>query len=133
MTMLRLVGQMSPADPLPNAGTLLSRLQKALSHYLVLEVRRDNLLVDALNQLWRRERRELMRPLKVRMGMDEGEEGVDHGGVQQEFFRMAMGEAFSPEYGTLTLTALRTHRLTPTRSIHNGPPDKNLLVSARFA
>ena len=98
--MLRLVTQMAFVDPLPDAGGLLPRLQKAVSHYLVLEVRRDNLLVDALNQLWRRERRELMRPLKVRMGMDEGEEGVDHGGVQQEFFRMAMSEAFSPEYGT---------------------------------
>ncbi|KAH0566145.1 hypothetical protein GP486_000448 [Trichoglossum hirsutum] len=100
MTMLRLVTQMAFVDPLPDAGGLLPRLQKAVSHYLVLEVRRDNLLVDALNQLWRKERRELMRPLKVRMGMDEGEEGVDHGGVQQEFFRIAMIEAFSSEYGT---------------------------------
>ncbi|KAH0538890.1 hypothetical protein FGG08_004546 [Glutinoglossum americanum] len=102
MTMLRLVTQMAFVDPLPDAGGLLPRLQKAVGHYLVLEVRRDNLLVDALNQLWRRERRELMRPLKVRMGMDEGEEGVDHGGVQQEFIRMAMSEAFSPEYGLFT-------------------------------
>ena len=40
-----------------------------------------------------------MRPLKVRMGMDEGEEGVDHGGVQQEFFRIAFGQALNPDYG----------------------------------
>ncbi|KAI9769154.1 MAG: hypothetical protein M1840_004505 [Geoglossum simile] len=108
MTMLRLVTQMASADPLPGAGGLLPRLQKAVSHYLVLEVRRDNLLTDALNQLWRREKRELMRPLKVRMGMDEGEEGVDHGGVQQEFFRIAMTEALAPEHGLFT-TDPQTH------------------------
>ena len=78
---------------------LLERLNVALTNYLVLEIRRDDVLTCALNQLWRRERRELMRPLKVRMGMEEGEEGVDHGGVQQEFFRMAIGEALNPEYG----------------------------------
>ncbi|KAL8940571.1 MAG: hypothetical protein Q9211_002219 [Gyalolechia sp. 1 TL-2023] len=33
------------------------------------------------------------------MGMDEGEEGVDHGGVQQEFFRIAISEVMNPDYG----------------------------------
>jgi Amino-terminal Zinc-binding domain of ubiquitin ligase E3A len=116
MTMLRLVTQMAFVDPLPGAGGLLPRLQKAVSHYLVLEVRRDNLLTDALDQLWRREKRELMRPLKVRMGMDEGEEGVDHGGVQQEFFRIAMTEALAPEYGILFPYFFNhVHLLTETR------------------
>ncbi|KAI4131803.1 MAG: hypothetical protein LQ347_002813 [Umbilicaria vellea] len=81
---------------------LLERLIVALTNYLVLDIRRDDVLTCALNQLWRRERRELMRPLKVRMGMEEGEEGVDHGGVQQEFFRMAIGEALNPDYDTRT-------------------------------
>lgn len=79
---------------------LFERLNVALTNYLVLDIRRDDVLTCALDQLWRRERRELMRPLKVRMGMEEGEEGVDHGGVQQEFFRMAIGEALNPDYGT---------------------------------
>ena len=70
-----------------------------MTNNLVLEIRRDNILTDALNQLWRREKRELLRPLKIRMGMDEGEEGVDLGGVQQEFFRIAIGEALNPDYG----------------------------------
>ncbi|PIG90309.1 HECT domain protein [Aspergillus arachidicola] len=74
---------------------MLARLKTSMTAYLVLVVRRDNLLPDALNQLWRRERRELMRPLKVQMGMDEGEEGLDHGGVQQEFFRVLMAEAWT--------------------------------------
>ncbi|KAI9794590.1 MAG: hypothetical protein M1816_004477 [Peltula sp. TS41687] len=78
---------------------LMVRLQIAVSNYLVIEVRREYLLMDTFNQLWRRERRELFRPLKVRIGMDQGEEGVDHGGVQQEYFRLVMGEALNPDYG----------------------------------
>jgi hypothetical protein len=88
--------------PIEDDVSLLARLKTSISTYLVLVIRRDNVLVDALNQLWRRERRELLRPLKVQMGMDEGEEGVDHGGVQQEFFRVAMAEAMNPSYGMFT-------------------------------
>ncbi|RDH36491.1 hypothetical protein BDQ94DRAFT_184681 [Aspergillus welwitschiae] len=84
---------------------LLAQLKTSMSTYLVLMVRRDNILRDALNQLWRRERRELMRPLKVQMGMDEGEEGLDHGGVQQEFFRVLMAEALDPSFGMFTTDA----------------------------
>ena len=79
--------------------TLLDRLARATTSYLVLEIRRERILGDALDQLWRRQRRELQRPLKIRMGIDEGEEGVDLGGVQQEFFRLALGQALDPEYG----------------------------------
>ncbi|KAJ5354517.1 hypothetical protein N7541_005561 [Penicillium brevicompactum] len=82
---------------------LLTRMKTSMSTYLVIAVRRDNILSDALSQLWRREKRELMRPLKVQMGMDEGEEGLDHGGVQQEFFRVLMGQAFDPCYGMFTI------------------------------
>ncbi|CAG7928151.1 unnamed protein product [Penicillium olsonii] len=89
---------------------LLTRLKTSMSTYFVLVVRRDNILSDALSQLWRREKRELMRPLKVQMGMDEGEEGLDHGGVQQEFFRILMGQAFDPSYGMFTVDP--RHRLS---------------------
>lgn len=75
------------------------RLSEELSPFFVLEVSRDNALADALNQLWGRHKRQILKPLKVRIGAQEGEEGVDHGGVQQEFFRLAIGEAFKPEYG----------------------------------
>ncbi|KAH1630099.1 hypothetical protein KXX39_002850 [Aspergillus fumigatus] len=91
--------------PIQDDVMLLSQMKTSMSTYLVLMVRRDNVLTDALNQLWRRERRELMRPLKVQMGMDEGEEGLDHGGVQQEFFRVLMAEALNPSYGMFTMDA----------------------------
>ncbi|KAM5466578.1 hypothetical protein MauCBS54593_005835 [Microsporum audouinii] len=82
---------------------LLARMRTALTTFLVISVRREHALVDALDQLWRRERRELLRPLKVRMGMDDGEEGVDQGGVQQEFFRIAISEALDPAFGMFTV------------------------------
>lgn len=78
---------------------LRDRLRTSTSRYLVLDIRRAHILEDAFSQLWRREPFELMKPLKIRMGMEEGEEGVDHGGVQQEFFRLALAEVLEPKYG----------------------------------
>ena len=77
----------------------MRHVRGSLCPFLIIEARRDNLLVDALNQLWRRARSELLRPLKVKLGRDEGEEGIDHGGVQLEFFRLAIGEIMEPDYG----------------------------------
>jgi HECT-domain (ubiquitin-transferase) len=82
---------------------LFRRLPTATSKFLVLQIRRDHILADSFNQLWRREERELSRPLKIRLGEDNGEEGFDSGGVQQEFFRLAIAEALNPEYGVFTI------------------------------
>ena len=87
----------------PNDAELLNTMRPAMATYLVLNVRRDSVITDAMNQLWRCQKRELMRPLKVKMGMDEGEEGIDHGGVQQEFFRCLFAEALDPAYGMFTV------------------------------
>jgi hypothetical protein len=75
-------------------------LKTATSRFMVLEIRRTNVLLDTFNLIWRREERELMRPLKIRLGEEGGEEGLDSGGVQQEFFRLAVAEALNPDYGT---------------------------------
>ncbi|KAG4431131.1 hypothetical protein IFR05_013388 [Cadophora sp. M221] len=82
---------------------LHDRLRTATSEFLVLEIRRTSVLLDTFNAIWRREERELMRPLKVRLGEEGGEEGLDSGGVQQEFFRLAIAEALNPDYGTFTI------------------------------
>jgi len=81
---------------------LNTRLQIATARYLVLEIRRGSVLIDTFNSIWRREERELLRPLKIHLGEDSGEEGLDYGGVQQEFLRMAVAEALNPDYGRLT-------------------------------
>ncbi len=94
----RLCNAVTWPDSSTGRGTvrLHDRLHFATTEYLVLEARRDHILMDAMNEIYRRQKRELMRPLKVRM---VGEEGIDHGGVQQEFFRVAIGEALNPDYG----------------------------------
>ncbi|EXA47710.1 hypothetical protein FOVG_04733 [Fusarium oxysporum f. sp. pisi HDV247] len=78
-------------------------LRTASSKYLVLEIGRSNVARDAFDQLWRREKRELLRPLKVHLGENSGEEGFDSGGVQQEFFRLAVAECLDPQYGAFTV------------------------------
>lgn len=82
---------------------LQDMLKAASSKYLVLSISRERVLEDTFDQLWRREERELLRPLKVRLGEGNGEEGFDSGGVQQEFFRMVMAEALNPDYGLFTV------------------------------
>ncbi|KAH6618130.1 hypothetical protein B0J18DRAFT_371153 [Chaetomium sp. MPI-SDFR-AT-0129] len=82
---------------------LFERLRPAGSKYLILGIRREAVLEDALDQLWRREERELLRPLKVHLGEETGEEGFDSGGVQQEFFRLAISEALDPIRGAFTI------------------------------
>ncbi|KPM44989.1 hypothetical protein AK830_g1512 [Neonectria ditissima] len=88
----------------PHHKTVLQDLlQTASSKYLILEISREHVVRDAFDQLWRREERELLRPLKVHLGEDGGEEGFDSGGVQQEFFRLAMAECLDPAYGAFTM------------------------------
>ncbi|EEU41124.1 uncharacterized protein NECHADRAFT_91396 [Fusarium vanettenii 77-13-4] len=78
-------------------------LKTGSSKYLILEISRKNVARDAFDQLWRREERELLRPLKVHLGEEGGEEGFDSGGVQQEFFRLAIAECLDPAYGAFTV------------------------------
>ncbi|KAG6002584.1 hypothetical protein E4U21_002967 [Claviceps maximensis] len=83
---------------------LMDLLKIASSRYLVLSISRSHVLRDAFDQLWRRQERELLRPLKVHLGEGRGgEEGFDSGGVQQEFFRLAIAECLDPEYGAFTV------------------------------
>lgn len=78
-------------------------LRTASSKYLVLSIGRDSVVRDAFDQLWRRQERELLRPLKIHLGENGGEEGFDSGGVQQEFFRMAIAECLDPRFGAFTV------------------------------
>ncbi|KAJ2229582.1 hypothetical protein IWW45_006141 [Coemansia sp. RSA 485] len=64
--------------------------------YLVLEVRRDSLVRDTLYQLDLKLSQDLRKQLKVRF---VGEEGVDEGGVQKEFFQLIVRDVFAPKYG----------------------------------
>ncbi|KAJ4420087.1 hypothetical protein N0V85_000741 [Neurospora sp. IMI 360204] len=96
------MGRSSPMNE-HHKRVILDKLKVASSKYLVLEIRRNRVIRDAFDQLWRREEREIMRPLKIHLGERAGEEGFDSGGVQQEFFRLAMAEALDPDYGAFTV------------------------------
>jgi len=88
------------------------KMKTTLSEYLVLDVSREEPLKDTLDQLWGMDKRMLLKPLKVKMGHNEGEVGADHGGVTYEFFRVVLSEAFRPENGKPHCTTAKPPRLT---------------------
>lgn len=98
---------------------LHNRLRTATAKFMMLDIRRTHVLQDAFNSIWRREERELMRPLKVRLGEEDGEQGMDIGGVQQEFFRLAIAEALNPAYGTFYQTRFRYELTVVPRRVHH--------------
>ncbi|KAI5778127.1 hypothetical protein EDC01DRAFT_758641 [Geopyxis carbonaria] len=99
ITNIRLTGQMGDITKV-GYQALASKTDKALSIYFVIVIRRTHLLEDAFNQLIHREHRELVRPLKIKFA--DGEEGVDQGGVQQEFFVLLLQEILKPDHGVFT-------------------------------
>lgn len=64
--------------------------------YLVLQVRREHLLEDLMEELAPRTREALTQPLKV---IFLGEEGVDEGGLRKELFQLVTELIFQPAYG----------------------------------
>ncbi|KAI8881103.1 HECT-domain-containing protein [Backusella circina FSU 941] len=66
------------------------------SPYLVLEIRRDHIISDTLSQLEEKSIHDLKKQLRVQF---LGEEGVDEGGVQKEFFQLIVRELFDSKYG----------------------------------
>ena len=65
--------------------------------YLVLTIRRDFIIEDALVQLQNKTHEDLKKQLQIKF---VNEEGIDEGGVQKEFFQLAMRELIDPKYGT---------------------------------
>lgn len=86
---------------LPSRYTAMMRnhLKASFTDYLLLQVGRENTLKETLDQLWGQEKRMLLKPLKVRVGMHEGEVGFDQGGVTCEFFRLVLNDAFEADKG----------------------------------
>ncbi|KAF3923898.1 hypothetical protein AA313_de0208063 [Arthrobotrys entomopaga] len=102
LAMYRFVNQMADVTR-PNFQSwlrnfIMKSYDIAMNMYLLLEVHRTSVVRDTLDQLVGRELRECLRPLKVRF-LDVGEEGVDHGGVQQEYFRLLWEEVTKGEFG----------------------------------
>ncbi|CAO3620093.1 unnamed protein product [Cunninghamella blakesleeana] len=99
--------------------SLENQLKSAICPYLLLEIRRQSFLQDTLHQLslkWV----DLKKPLKIKF-VDGGEEGVDQGGVQKEFFNVLFEMILSSETGLFQLIEGETTRLYWFRS--NPSPD----------
>ncbi|KAI8984062.1 hypothetical protein BDF20DRAFT_833600 [Mycotypha africana] len=77
-----------------------SVLRSATCPYLLLEIRREHFVQDTfvqLSQHWT----DLKKPLKVKF-VEGGEEGMDQGGVQKEFFDVLFKKLVSPSLGLFT-------------------------------
>ena len=70
-------------------------LVSAKDVFLTINIRRNNLIEDALNELSKNDIK-LQNPIKVRF---IGEQGVDEGGVRKEFFLLFIRQIFDPNYG----------------------------------
>ncbi|KAG0245013.1 putative E3 ubiquitin-protein ligase HTD2 [Mortierella sp. GBA43] len=68
--------------------------------YLLLTIRRDYIIEDALVQLQNKSHEDLKKQLKVKF---VNEEGIDEGGVQKEFFQLATRELMDPKYGMFVI------------------------------
>ncbi|TPX56586.1 hypothetical protein PhCBS80983_g04445 [Powellomyces hirtus] len=84
----------------PSVAQLEENLKGRSNPFLVLEVRRDKLVQDVLEQV-KQKTQDLKKPLKVRF-IGGGEEGMDQGGVQKEFFQVIVNMLLDPAYGMFT-------------------------------
>lgn len=69
---------------------------EVISPFLVLRVKRENIVQNTLSQVIRLGPMEYKKPLQV---VFEGEQGVDAGGIKKEFFLLLMREILDPKYG----------------------------------
>lgn len=84
------------------------------SPYLVLCIRREHIISDTLHQLEQKTIHDLKKQLRVQF---VGEEGVDEGGVQKEFFQLIIRDLFDPKYGMFTMNEeSRLYWFTPNPS-----------------
>ena len=73
-----------------------------MAAYLDINVRREHILHDSLEQFLNRPN-DLKKPLLVTFfNNGVAEEGVDQGGVSREFFQLLVAELFDPQYGMFT-------------------------------
>ncbi|KAG2436520.1 hypothetical protein HXX76_006818 [Chlamydomonas incerta] len=68
------------------------------SDMCIVRVRRSHLVEDALEEVGRQTRSDLLKPLRVHF---IGEEGIDAGGVKKEFFALLMERLLDPVYGLM--------------------------------
>ncbi|OMJ23188.1 Ubiquitin-protein ligase E3A [Smittium culicis] len=94
-------------------GDLKSQIKHRCNPYLLFGVRRENLVTDSMDML-RANLDKIGYPLKVRF-VDSGEDGLDMGGIQKEFFNLLLPKVLNPELGLFRYTeATITENNNPT-------------------
>ncbi|KAJ1613059.1 putative e3 ubiquitin-protein ligase [Cryptosporidium canis] len=86
--------QSSISQALGSVESLLNPTQAFIQPFLILKVHRDSIVNDSMEQLVIQSN--LKKQLRVSF---VGEEGVDEGGVQKEFFQLLVHEIFNIDFG----------------------------------
>ncbi|KAL3914839.1 MAG: hypothetical protein SGPRY_007480 [Prymnesium sp.] len=84
----------APPDP-PMVDVPVECLHPLLQTPYLWQVRRSHLISDTMLQMTLR-KEDLKKPLKVQFS---GEDGIDEGGVQKEFFQLIMSQIFDVSFG----------------------------------
>lgn len=71
---------------------------RLINGYLIIEIKRNNMIEDSLNFLVNSQHN-FKKQLKVKF---IGEQGIDEGGVKKEYFLLLVRQLFNPEYGMFT-------------------------------
>ncbi|XP_038599484.1 probable E3 ubiquitin-protein ligase HERC4 isoform X2 [Tachyglossus aculeatus] len=79
-----------------NVSSIFLPVIESVNPCLILIVRRENIVGDAMEVLRKTKNVDYKKPLKV---IFVGEEAVDAGGVRKEFFLLIMRELLDPKYG----------------------------------
>ncbi|KAJ6661566.1 hypothetical protein lerEdw1_013805 [Lerista edwardsae] len=79
-----------------NFSSIFIPVLESVNPCLILIVRRDNIVGDAMEVLRKTKNLDYKKPLKV---IFVGEEAVDAGGLRKEFFLLIMRELLDPKYG----------------------------------
>ncbi|XP_077206908.1 putative E3 ubiquitin-protein ligase HERC4 isoform X2 [Paroedura picta] len=79
-----------------NFSSIFLPVFESVNPCLILIVRRENIVGDAMEVLRKTKNIDYKKPLKV---IFVGEEAVDAGGVRKEFFLLIMRELLDPKYG----------------------------------
>lgn len=96
---------------------LMMLLQPQHLLYFVLEVRRESLIKDTLDQL-HKSKVNFKRPMKIKF---RNEQGVDEGGVKKEFFQLVTRELFDATYGMFIPKNVTSFRMNSIdRTINSG-------------
>ncbi|GAM17800.1 hypothetical protein SAMD00019534_009750, partial [Acytostelium subglobosum LB1] len=75
-------------------------LELLCKEYLVFQVRREHIINDALNNTRQIQRNKTSEEMKKELKIQfKGEDGIDQGGVQKEFFQIVVRKIFDTEFG----------------------------------